>query len=163
MRVMPARARRRYGRGMSATTPVGGRPAVSPARSRAEDRYADTHYGWSLFAGAMLLMLATLNGIDGIAAIANSKFFTTDATYVFSDLNTYGWVLVVVSIVQGLTGLAIWAQVRGVRWIGVGIATINAIVQLVFVPAYPLWSLSLFALDLLVIYGLVTRGRVRPR
>jgi hypothetical protein len=127
--------------------------------------YDDDHtsFGWVLFAGTLLLMLATLNGIEGIAAVSASTFFAPNATYIVSDLNTFGWVLIVVSVVQGLTGLAIWAQVKGVRWIGVGILSINAIVQLMFIPAYPFWSLALFTLDLIAIYGLVAHYRPSPR
>jgi hypothetical protein len=114
--------------------------------------------GWVLFAGTMLIMLSVLNGIDGIAAVSNSKFFTQNATYILSDLNTWGWVLIAIATVQGLTGIGVWLQVKGVRWIGVAIAGLNAIVQLVFIPAYPFWSLALFTLDILVIYGLVAHG-----
>jgi hypothetical protein len=49
--------------------------------------------------------------------------------------------------------------VGGIRWIGVAIAAGNAILQLLFMPAYPFWSLCLFTLDILVIYGLIARGR----
>jgi hypothetical protein len=118
----------------------------------------ETGSGWVLFAGSMLLLLATLNGIDGIAAVSNSKFFTQNATYVISDLNTYGWVLICMSVIQGLIALGIMLQVRGLRWFGVAIAGANSVVQLLFIPAYPFWSLTLFALDILVIYGLVAHG-----
>jgi hypothetical protein len=115
-------------------------------------------YGWVLFAGTMLLMLSVLNGIDGIAAVSNSTFFTENAKFILSDLNTWGWVLIVIAAVQGLAGIGVWLQVKGVRWVGVAIAATNAVVQLVFMPAYPFWSLTLFTLDILVIYGLVAYG-----
>ncbi|HEY7075211.1 MAG TPA: hypothetical protein VH418_07570 [Solirubrobacteraceae bacterium] len=147
---------------MSTTDPVHGRPTVSQYEGDIpeEYRYHDPSagYGWVLFAGSMLLMLATLNAIDGIAAVSNSKFFTQNATYVISDLNTYGWVLIVTALIQAATGIAIMARVKGVRWVGVAIAGFNGVVQLMFIPAYPFWSLALFALDVLVIYGLVAHG-----
>jgi hypothetical protein len=119
-------------------------------------------YGWVLFAGTMLLMLSVLNGIDGIAAVSNSTFFVNDAKFILSNLNTWGWILIVIAVVQGLAGIGVWLQISGVRWLGVAIAGVNAIVQLVFMPAYPFWSLTLFTLDILVIYGLVAYGS-RPR
>jgi hypothetical protein len=118
--------------------------------------------GWLMFSGLMLLMLSVLNGIDGIAAVSSSKFFTQNATYILSDLNTWGWVLIVIATIQGLTGAGVCLQVKGVRWVGVGIAAVNAIVQMIFMPAYPFWSLALFTLDILVIYGLIAHG-ARPR
>lgn len=145
---------------MSTTDPV---RAGSTGRQyqAAEPDYAyeeSSGYGWVLFAGTMLVLLATLNGIDGIAAVSNSKFFTQNATYVLSDLNTYGWVLICTSVVQGLVGIGVWMQIKTVRWFGVAIAAFNAIVQLMFIPAYPFWSLTLFTLNILVIYGLVAHG-----
>lgn len=141
---------------------------VNPASSaRADSRASgqvreyvdeDTGYGWVLFAGTMLALLATLNFIDGVAAVSNSTFFTANAKFVLSDLNTWGWVLIGISVLQLLLAFGIWARVKGLRWIGVGIASLNAVIQLMFMPAYPFWSLCLFTLDILVIYGLVAHG-----
>jgi hypothetical protein len=151
---------------MSTTDPVQGRPTVKQYQGDIPEAYRyqdpDAGHGWVLFAGSMLLMLATLNAIDGIAAVSNSKFFAQNATFVISDLKTYGWVLIGTSIVQALTGIGVMARMTGARWIGVAIAALNGVVQLLFIRAYPFWSLSLFALDVLVIYGLIVHGgRVR--
>ena len=124
------------------------------------DPYADESSGggWVLFAGVMLAMLATLNVIEGIAAVSTSTFFVNDAKYILSDLNTWGWALIVLGVVQGLTAVGVWMRVKAVRWVGVTIAALNAIAQMFFLPAYPLLSLMLFTLDILVIYGLVAHG-----
>ncbi len=126
-----------------------------------EDSYWSTGevdgYGWVLFAGTMLMIAATLNGIDGIAAVSNSSFFA-HGVYIIGDLKTWGWILIAISVVQLLAGIGVWMQMGIARWTGVGIASINAVVQLLFIQAYPFWSLTLFALDLLVIYGLVVHG-----
>jgi len=71
------------------------------------------------------------------------------------------WVVSLVSLAAGL-GLAafgIWAKTPGVRWVGVTVAALNAIAQLLFIDAYPFWSLALFTIDILVIYGLVAHGK----
>ena len=119
----------------------------------------DTVSGWVTFAGVMLIILATLNVIDGIAAVSNSTFFTENAKFVISGLNTWGWILIFCGVGQGLVAWGVLAQARGVRWIGVAIASANAILQLLFMPAYPFWSLCLFTLDILVIYGLIVHGK----
>jgi hypothetical protein len=141
---------------------------VDPGRASAPSEYAsgrtdlypeDTRgEGWVLFAGVMLAMLACLNFIDGVAAVSNSSFYTENARFILSGLNTWGWVLICISVVQLLTALGVWARVSGVRWLGVAIASVNAIVQLIFIDAYPFWSLALFTLDILVIYGLIAYG-----
>jgi hypothetical protein len=147
---------------MSTTDPV--RPTVQQyTGAAAAERYdpgrEEAGEGWVMFAGVMLLILATLNVIDGIAAVSDSTFFTANAKFVISNLNTWGWILIIWGVAQGLVGLGVWARVRGVRWIGVAIASGNAVLQLLFMPAYPFWSLCLFTLDVLVIYGLIAYGK----
>lgn len=114
--------------------------------------------GWVAFAGAMLAMVAVLNLIHGIAAVSNAKLFTANATFVLSDLNTLGWVLILVAGVQALTAIGVWIGTTGVRWVGVAIAALNAIVQMLFIAAYPVWSMLLFGIDVLIIYALVAYG-----
>jgi hypothetical protein len=59
---------------------------------------------------------------------------------------------------RGLTAFGVWARWIGVRWVGVAIAVLNAMVQMIAMPAYPFWSLCLIALDVLLIYGLIAHG-----
>ena len=122
----------------------------------------DHGYGWLTFAGTMLLLLGTLNFIEGIAAISKSHFFIGNAHYVFGDLKTWGWVVLFVGAAQLLIGLGIFVRNQYARWAGVAVAGLNAIAQLLFIPAYPFWSLALFAIDVLVIYGLVAYGVRSP-
>ncbi len=121
-----------------------------------EDRSRGT--GWVAFAGVMILVLGTLNVIYGIAAIDNSSFYVNDAKYIFSDLNTYGWIVLCIGVVQVLVGFGIFARVGIARWTGVLIAALNCIAQLLFIPAYPLASLAVIAIDVLIIYGLIAHG-----
>jgi hypothetical protein len=129
-----------------------------PASERPLSYTDDTGEGWVLFAAVVLGMLAALNLIYGIAAVADSSFFVGDARFVLSGLNTWGWVLIFVGAAQGLTAFGVWARWTGVRWVGVAIAVLNAILQMIVMPAYPFWSLCLIALDVLVIYGLIAHG-----
>jgi hypothetical protein len=114
--------------------------------------------GWVLFAGSMLALLGILNVVEGIAAISSSAFFVEDARYVLAGLNTWGWVLLATGVTQALAGLGVWARIGLARWLGVAIATLNAAVQMLALPAYPLWSMTMFAVDLFVIYALVAHG-----
>jgi hypothetical protein len=114
--------------------------------------------GWITFAGVMIVMVSILNMIDGIAAISKSSFFVANARYVVSDLNTWGWVMLGLGAIQMLVAFGIWAGNQLARWTGIVIVSLNAIAQLLFIPAYPFWSLSIFTLDLLVLYGLAAYG-----
>jgi hypothetical protein len=129
---------------------------VGPPESTYVD--VDSGSGWMTFAGVMIIIVAILNIIDGIAAISKSNFFVADARYVFSDLNTWGWIVLGLGVLQMVVGFGIWAGNQLARWTGIVIVSLNAVAQLLFIPAYPFWSLSIFALDVMVLYGLAAHG-----
>jgi hypothetical protein len=132
--------------------------AVGGAESSGVVREDPVGAGWLLFASIMLGMAGAFNIIDGIVALSKSKFFVADATYVFSDLRTWGWIVLALGIVQVLAALTLVNRNQFARWFAIASAGVNAIAQLVWIPAYPFWSLSMFAVDVLVIYALAVYG-----
>ena len=118
----------------------------------------DRGYGWVAFAGVMLLIVGTLNLIEGIAAIDDANFFVHNTHYVFGSLNTWGWVATILGAIQILVGFGVFAKNQLSRWLGVFVLSLNAIAQLLMIPAYPFWSLALFTIDILALYGLVAYG-----
>src|SRR6476659_7748680 len=90
------------------------------ARASSAARYdAETGYGWLVFAGAMLLIVGILNVIYGIAAIDDANFFVNGANYVISDLNTWGWVVLLTGAAQILTAFGVWARNTFATWLGI--------------------------------------------
>ena len=136
------------------TTSVGGERVAA----RGPDDYPAEGSGWVLFAGIMILTVAVLNIIWGIAAIGDSSFFVQDQRYIISELNMLGWLVLIIGAAQLAAAFSIWAGGTFGRWFGIAMATINAIVALLSLPAYPFWSLAVFAVDVLVIYGLAAYG-----
>jgi len=118
----------------------------------------ETGFGWLVFAGTMLMIVGILNVIYGIAAIDDANFYVNGANYVISNLNTWGWVALLTGAAQILTGFGVWARNTFATWLGIAFACLNAIGQLLMLPAYPLLSLSLFAVDVLIVYGLAVHG-----
>jgi hypothetical protein len=109
-----------------------------------------------MFAAILLLIAGTLNIIYGIAAIGDANFFVDSTRYVFSNLNTWGWITLLLGIVELTAGLSLLAGGAYGRLIGIFAATIGAIGALLSVGgAYPFWSLGIFALCVIVIHGLV--------
>jgi hypothetical protein len=107
----------------------------------------------------VLLGLAGIwNFLDGILAISSSHVYTANASYVFSDLNTWGWIVMILGIVEGLAALAILSGSEVARWFAIAVAGLNGIGQLAFIPVYPWWGLAMFAVDLLIIYALAVYG-----
>jgi len=121
--------------------------------------YDDAHgQGLVTFAGVMIMIAAVLNVLYGIAAIDKANFFTHNARYVFGDLNTWGWFLLAFGILQFFAALAIWRGVSWARWFGVACASANAILQTLWIPAYPVLAMTILTLDIIAIYGLMAYG-----
>jgi hypothetical protein len=114
--------------------------------------------GWVTFAGVLLLIAGVLNVIYGIAAIDDSKFFVQDTKYIFSNLNTWGWVTLILGVLQVLAAFSLWSGGLYGRIVGIGAAGLSAIAALLAIPAYPFWSLAIFALDVIIIHQIATRG-----
>ncbi len=110
--------------------------------------------GWWLFAGIVLGVAAILNIIYGIGAIDNSTFFVNDSKFILGDLNTWGWVTLIIGIVQGIAAFSLWSGGGFGRWIGIFASAASAIAALLSISAYPFWSLSVFALAIIVLYQL---------
>jgi hypothetical protein len=114
--------------------------------------------GWILFAAIMLFVAAALDAIWGIAAVSKSRFFVGDATYILSDLNTWGWIAIGFGALQGLAALSVWRGGAFGRWFGIAVAALALIAAMMSIPAYPFWSLVLVAMDGLIIYALAAYG-----
>jgi hypothetical protein len=119
--------------------------------------------GWVVFATIMLGFAALWNLVDGIAAISSAHVFAANADYLFSDLNTWGWIVLCLGILQGFAAVTLLTGSEFARWFGIAAAALNALGQLGFVPAYPWWALAMFSVDLLIIYGLAVYGGSRLR
>jgi hypothetical protein len=117
--------------------------------------------GWVTFAAVLLGLSGIWNVVDGILAISSSHVYTANSVFVFSDLNTWGWIVLVLGITEGVAALSILSGSEIARWFGVVVAGVNAIGQLMFVPVYPWWGLAMFAVDVLIIYALVVYGGAR--
>ena len=136
--------------------------SAAPGPAHRAERRRDIHEaegsGWVAFAGTMLAIVGTLNVIYGIAAIDKANVFVADSRYVFGDLNTWGWFVLIVGVIQFVAAFSIWNRTEWGRWVGVVSAGGNSILMLLFLPAFPFLALALFTLDILVIYGLIAYG-----
>jgi hypothetical protein len=117
--------------------------------------------GWLLFAGIMLLIVSVLNIIWGIGAIDSANFFVEEERFIISDLNTWGWIILIIGAIQLFAAFSIWSGGQFGRWIGILGASLSAIGALLSIPGYPFWSLAVFGIDLLIIYGLTVYGGQR--
>jgi hypothetical protein len=120
--------------------------------------YTDTleGAGWVTFAGIMLIMVGFFNVIDGLAAIGDSKYLLNQL--LFANLDAWGWFFLLWGILQVFAGFAIMAGAGWAAMVGIISAFFNAIAQLSWARAYPVWAICAIVADTLIIYGLVVYG-----
>ena len=115
--------------------------------------------GRVVFAATLLLIAGTLNIIYGIGALDNANALVDDRRYVLDDLNTLGWVLLVLGVIQLLGGFSLIRGNAFGRILGIAGAGLGAIGALLSIGgAYPWWSLAVFFLCIYVIHGIFVYG-----
>ena len=127
-------------------------------RSRGRQVAEGRGYGLLIFASVMLLVAGFWNLIQGITGIARSHVYVANAHYVFGDLRSWGWVTLIFAILMLLAGVGVLIGNQLARWFAVAIVGLNAIEQMFFIPAYPFWSLTIIAMDVVALYGLCAYG-----
>jgi hypothetical protein len=135
------------------------------AATATADPYAANGYyveeegaGWLFFAATMLGLAGLFSTIDGIVALSKSTFYVADARYVFSDLHTWGWIVLFVGIIEICASFAILVRSQWARWFGIVVASLGALAQFAFMQSYPFWSLTALTLCILTVYGLAAHG-----
>jgi hypothetical protein len=133
-------------------------PSTTPTVGEAR-RHSEGHgYGLVLFASILLVIVGIFNAIQGIAAIANSHVFVANAHYVFANLRAWGWITLILGVLQLLAAAGVLAGNQLARWFAVAVIGLNAIDQMFFIPAYPFWSLTIIAMDVVALWGLLAHG-----
>ena len=115
--------------------------------------------GRATFAAVLLLIAGTLNIVYGIGALDNANIFVNDKRFILDDLNTLGWVLIILGVIQLSGGISLMAGNTYGRVIGVAGAALGAIGALLSIGGSdPWWSLAVFALCVYVLQGILVLG-----
>jgi hypothetical protein len=131
---------------------------IKPA-SGAGGRHAEGRgYGLIIFASILLFVDGFFNMLYGIAAIANSHVFVANAHYVIGNLRAWGWITLIIAVLQLAAGAGVLAGNQLARWFAVVVVGISAIDMMFFLPAYPFWALAIIAIDVVALYGLCAYG-----
>ena len=115
-------------------------------------------FGWLLFAATMLGLGGILSIFDGIAALSKASFYAANAHFVFSDLRTWGWIMLIVGVLLIIAAMGVFSGSGFARWFGIFAASLSLIAHFGAIQSYPFWSLIVITLDILVIYALAVYG-----
>ncbi|MFE0650079.1 hypothetical protein ACFVZH_15990 [Streptomyces sp. NPDC059534] len=113
--------------------------------------------GGTLFAGVLMLVTGFMDIFQGIAGIAEDDIYTRVGDYVFKfDLTTWGWIHLILGVIVAIAGFGI---LRGAEWgrvAGISLASLNLLLQFLFLPYQPWWALFSMAISVFVIWALAT-------
>ena len=112
--------------------------------------------GWLVFASIMLVLAGIYNFIWGITALVKDEYLINQ--FLFANLTFWGWFWLIIGIVAMVAGFAVLNKAPWARWFGIIMASISAIGMFTVIWAYPIWSIVIITLDVLVIYGLAEYG-----
>jgi hypothetical protein len=116
--------------------------------------------GRVVFTAILLLIVGTLNIIYGIGALDDANIFVNDQRFILTNLNTMGWVLIVLGLIQLGGGFSLMAGNTFGRVLGIIGGSLGAIGALLSIGgSYPWWSLGIFALCVWIVHGIVVYGR----
>jgi hypothetical protein len=126
-----------------------------------EGRHSGMAAGFLIFAAIMLVLVGVFNIIDGLVALYKHDFYVTTRRGLLTfNFTAWGWIMLALGIVLILAGLGLLRGSMWARIVGVIAAGVNAIAQLSFISAYPIWSVIMIAVDILVIWAITSHGRM---
>jgi hypothetical protein len=115
--------------------------------------------GWVYFAAFMMVLIGFFQIILGLTALLNDTYFANlHGTLVVLDYTTWGWVHLTFGVIALLAGMSLFNGSAWARVVAILLATMNLLGQFVFLSVYPVWSIILMVVDVLVIYALTVHG-----
>jgi hypothetical protein len=137
------------------------RPATHTSRTAYDDSPEPTAWtGWVVFASMMLILVGCFQAIEGLVALFDDGFYhVTSGGVVDVDYNAWGWTHLLLGALLIVTGAGVLVGNMVARIVAIGVAMLSALVNLLFIEAYPIWSILVITIDVVVIYALVVHGR----
>ena len=116
--------------------------------------------GWLVFAGLMLMMVGAFQAIDGLVALFKDEVYLVrpDGLVVNVDYTAWGWVHLLLGILLIAAGAAVFSGRVWGRTVGVMAAIVSAVLNFAYIQSYPVWSLLIIAVDIIIVYALVAHG-----
>jgi hypothetical protein len=124
----------------------------------APPRRSEAWAGWIGFAGWLMVIIGGLDFFEGLIAVIRGKYYVLTANQIIVfDLRTWGWITLIWGVVLILAGMALLSGAGWARWFTIVVGSLNFFVQLGFVGSsqFPLWALTVVALNVVVLYGLI--------
>ena len=120
--------------------------------------------GWVAFAGVIMFLVGSLSALWGLGGILNDDIVVVGGQgALVADITTWGWVHLILGSLIALTGIGLLTGNTAARWFAVFLVTVNAVAQIVWFPAAPLWAFLIIILDVTILYQLTARWDQQAR
>ena len=145
------------------TQQVGG-SATGGARAAVPAQYGPTvserGTGGAVFAGVLMIISGSFGMLQGIALLAKGTYYVQPANYwINTSASTWGWILLIAGLVILAAGFGVISGAAWARWLGIALASLQAVINFAFIPVQPWWAITLIILDLWIIHSLFVHRR----
>lgn len=115
--------------------------------------------GWVYFAAFMLIAIGLFQIVIGFTALLNNEFLVSvDGTLLLFDYTSWGWVHLILGIVSTAAGTGLFNGSKAARYIAIILVLFNFVAQFAFVSVYPIWSIIIMVIDVIVLYALTVHA-----
>lgn len=133
--------------------------STKPTRLEPES-YSEGAVAVTVTAGVLMVLIGILHAIQGLVALVNDEFFVLGQEYVFKfDVTAWGWIHLIGGVVVVLAGIALFQGAVWARTVAVLMASVSILLNFIWLPYYPLWSLAVMFFDVFVIWAVTAHGR----
>ncbi len=116
--------------------------------------------GWTVFAASMMMIIGSFHWLAGLAGLIGDDLYVKTPNYLFKlDSTTWGWVHLLGGTILVVAGLALFNGAVWARTVGVIVAAASALMTFAWMPAYPVWAITIVAVDVAVVWALTAHGR----
>ncbi|MGH3272779.1 MAG: DUF7144 family membrane protein [Streptosporangiaceae bacterium] len=146
-------------------TPPGGRTSqVTAGYQEAGYEARDYGYdggavrtGFTVLAGMLMILGGLWGFFEGLVAIVHQSFYVSQPNYTFQfNVHGWGWIHLILGVVVVAAGVCVLLGQTWAKLLGIGLAVFSAIANFLFIPFYPIWSIILIAMDVVIIWALAT-------
>jgi hypothetical protein len=125
------------------------------------EQRSDAGAGWVAFAGVMLIVLGIFQAFAGLAGILEDELLVLTPDYLVQlDATTWGWIHMIIGLIVIASGFGIFSGNVLARTVGVLVAVGSMVSMFFWMPWYPVWAITIIAIDIAVIWALIVHGRV---
>jgi hypothetical protein len=121
---------------------------------------ADIAVGAAYFAATLMILVGTFQSVQGFVALLNDDFYVVGAKWVFEfDITLWGWIHLGLGVLLVVAGILLFRGATWARWAAVVLAGVSAVLNFMWLPYYPLWSILVIAVDIAIVWALTVHGR----